>query len=420
MRRKHLLTGVLVATALVLAGCSTKAVDNSKGTAGSDGVKAGPGVSADTIKLGALVDLTAVFAANSKSILQGANLFWNDLNADGGVCGRKVELQVADHAYDPQKGLSVYRDMSSNVLAISPILGSSVITALVPSFQQDHMTAAMAAWTSDVLPNPYLQITGTTYDVEMINAIDYLIQQQRLKPGDTIGHIYFVGDFGGSALKGSLFAAGKHNLKVVQQQIKPSDTDLSAQVGQLKAAGVKAILLSAGSPQTASVASVAAAVGLDVPIIGNGPIFTPELLNTPAKDALEKQVMTVSSIAPPSYDAPGVKKFLTEFQKANPGTQPTQNGSMYGYAAAQIMSVVLQKACENKDLTRDGVQTALHALSGYDSQGTVAGRLGYTDPSVPPTRMVYLSKVDASAPGGLSVVGTPYESETAKEYTFRS
>ena len=79
------------------------------------------------------------------------------------------------------------------------------------------MTAAMAAWTSDVLPNPYLQITGTTYDVEMINAIDYLIQQQRLKPGDTVGHIYFVGDFGGSALKGSLFAAGKHNLVVVER-----------------------------------------------------------------------------------------------------------------------------------------------------------------------------------------------------------
>lgn len=419
MSKKQLLTGLLVATALVLSGCSTKAADNSDGAAGSDGVKTGPGVTADTITLGALVDLTAVFAANSKSILQGANLFWDDLNARGGVCGRKVELQVADHGYDPQKGLSAYRDMSSKVLAISPVLGSSVITALVPSFEQDNMTAAMAAWTSDVLPNPHLQITGTTYDVEMINAIDYLIQQQQLKPGDSIGHIYFVGDFGGSALKGSLFAAKKHNLKVVQQQIKPSDTDLSAQVTQLKAAGVKAILLSAGSPQTASVASVASAVGLDVPIMGNGPIFTPELLNTPAKDALEKHVMTVSSVAPPSYDAPGVKKFLTEFQKANPDTQPTQNGSMYGYAAAQIMSVVLQKACENKDLTRDGVQAALHSLSGYDSQGTVAGTLGYTDPSVPPTRMVYISKVDASASGGLSTIGKPFESETAKEYDFR-
>lgn len=410
--RRRAIVGIAAALALAAAGCG-KAEEQG---GGSDEV--GPGVTDDTIRIGALVDLTAVFAPNSKAIVQGTNLYWDKVNADGGVCERQIELDVQDHAYDPQKAVSLYRGMSSDVLMISPVLGSSVMTALLPSFEEDNMVVGMAAWTSEVLPNEHIQITGGTYDVEMINAIDYLMQEHGLQEGDSVGHIFFEGDFGGNAVEGTEYAADELGLEVVKQQIKPTDTDLSAQVNSLKRAGVKAILLSAGSPQTASVASVASSVGLDVPIVGNAPIFTPDLLQNPAAAAIERNVYVSSALAPPSLEAESSQEFLSAWQEEYPNEQPIQNGSMYGYAAAQIMHQVLESACENDALTRDGVLEALRSIDSYDPGGTVAGTLDYTDPSQPPTRLVYISKAEADAPGGLTAVGEPFASDLAQSYEF--
>ena len=87
-----------------------------------------------------------------------------------------------------------------------------------------------AGWTSDVLPSKNVAIAGTTYDIEAINAVDFLMKEHGVKSGDTIGHLYFEGDYGENALKGSKYAAGKHGLKIVEQKITPADTDMTGQV----------------------------------------------------------------------------------------------------------------------------------------------------------------------------------------------
>ena len=409
--RRPLIAGVCLALALAAAGCGKAEEQNSSGGGGSNG----PGVTDKTITLGALMDLTKVFAAGSKGILEGTNLYWDSVNADGGVCGRQVKLDVQDHGYDPQKAVSLYRDMSPNVLSVM-VLGSPVISALKPSFDQDNMLVTMAAWTSTVLPDPHFIISGATYDIESINALDWLTREHGLKKGDTVGIVYFEGDYGGNSLKGAQYAADKLGITLTPYQIKPSDTDLSAQVNSMKDAGVKAILVGAAAPQTASVASVASSIGLDVPIVGNDPSFGAGLLSTPAAPALEKNFYLSGSVAPPSLDADSVKKFLTAFQKAHPDEQPDQNGAMYGYATGQIVHEVLSKSCD--DLTRDGVLKSLRSLTNYDSGGSVAGTLDFSDPASPPTREVYISQADGSAPGGLKKVSDAFASDLAKQYTI--
>ncbi|MGY1813988.1 ABC transporter substrate-binding protein [Blastococcus sp. SYSU D00820] len=411
--RRPLAISTALALALVATGCG-KAEEQSGG--GGGGGAAGPGVTDDTITLGALVDLTAVFAANSRSILEGSNLYWDQVNADGGVCGRQVELRVEDHQYDPQTAVSLYREMAPEVLGIAHLLGSSVITALQPSIEEDGMVTGMAAWTSDVLPNPYFQITGATYDIETINAIDWLTQEQGLAEGDSIGIVHFEGDYGENSLAGAEYAAEELGLEVVAQQVTPADTDLSSQVGAFQSAGVSAIIVAGASPQTASVASVAASVGLDVPIVGNSPSFTPQLLGTPAGPALEANFYTSSSLAPPSLGEGRVTEFLEAYQAEYPDQQPIQNGSMFGYATAGILHEALEGACD--DLSREGLLASLRSIENYDPEGTVAGTLDYTDESVPPSRTTYISKADSAAPGGLTVVGEPVTSELAESYTF--
>ncbi len=48
---------------------------------------------------------------------------------------------------------------------------------------------------------------GTTYDLEIVNGLAYLQQQGLIADGDTIGHIYIDGEYGGNGLKGSQYYA---------------------------------------------------------------------------------------------------------------------------------------------------------------------------------------------------------------------
>ena len=92
--RRGLLGSVAVALALVVAACGKGgAEDNSGGSAssGEAAVKIGPGATADTITLGYLPDLSGVFAPNGKSMMEGANLYWDAKNKAGGICGRQVK-----------------------------------------------------------------------------------------------------------------------------------------------------------------------------------------------------------------------------------------------------------------------------------------------------------------------------------------
>jgi ABC-type branched-subunit amino acid transport system substrate-binding protein len=397
---------------LLLTACNKA---TSGGTTAS-GVKTGPGVTDSTIKLGSMVDLTAVFAPLSKSVVQGTQLFWKQQNDAGGVCGRKVEVVVKDHGYDPQKAVSVYRELASDVLGMQTVLGSPVISALRSAIDQDNMYVGLAGWPASVLGDQHIQLLGTTYDVEAITGLDFLMRSKGIKSGDKVGHVYFEGDFGENALKGSQYLAGKSGVTIVGQKVKASDTDMSAQVAAMRNAGVKAILVSTGPTQTASVAGVAKSVGLSVPIVANGPGFTPQLLSSPAGPALKENLYVVSSMAPPSLDAPAAKQLQTAFSAAYPDAVPTQVGSLFGYVQAKVTGEILRKACDNKDLTRAGLLSALHQISGLDTGGLVAGTLDYTKSGEPPSRTVYICQVDASVPGGLKAIGGPVQAEAAKAY----
>ena len=404
-----------VALALAVGACG-KGGDDSGGGGGSGGVKTGPGATADTITLGYLPDLSGVFAPNGKSMMEGANLYWDAKNKDGGICGRKVEVTVQDTGYDPQKAVAAYRQMSGDVIGLGLVLGSSITSALLPSVEQDGMFLNFAGWTSDILPNENVAIAGTTYDVEAINAVDFLMKEKGVKSGDAIGHLYFEGDYGENALAGSKFAAGEHDLKIVEQKITPAETDMTGQVAAFRRAGVKAILFSAAPPQAASLAGVAASQKLDVPIVANGPGWTPQLLTTPAAKALAANYYVVSSMAPLSVQGDGVQEFLSAYEAKYPKGTPSSNGSLYAYAGAQIADAALTKACENKDLTRKGVLDALRSLDALDTGGTVAGSLDFTDPAQPPSRLVYFAKVSKDAPGGLESLGEPATAPEAESY----
>ncbi len=417
---------VLASAALATTFVACGDDDDDAGSGGSSGatettaaspdeVKTGRGVTDTTIRLGSLTDTSGVFAGLGVPLNEGNQLFWNKQNAAGGVCGRTVELDIKDHGYDPQKAVSLYREIGPNVLALNQMLGSVMTAALIPQFQKDQMLSILAGWPSQLLANPNIIIAGATYDLEMINLVDYMVEEGKLKEGDKVGHIYFEGEYGENAFTGSTYAAEQQGLEIVEQKIKATDNDMTAQISTFKREGVKAILMSTGPRQTASAAGVAAATGLNVPIGGSGPSFDPALLETPAGKALEANFITSAGTAPYSYDAPGVEEVREAYLEEFPQGQPKYSVTA-GYAESKLMYEILNKACELGDLTPEGLQTAVRQVDSVDLGGLVAGNLDFSEIGQPPSRAVYIAKVDPEADGGVTVDGGPRTSENAEAY----
>ena len=359
---------LLLALALGASACSTKSTDTaSSGASGAaGGVKTGPGVTADSISLGVLTDLSGTFAALGKTVTQGNQLGVDEINAAGGVCGRQIKLVTRDYGYDVQKGVSLYAEVAPQVGGMLQMLGSPLTTALLDTFASDHMLSATATWASSLLKSNDIQISGATYDIEMINGVSYFMDKGLVKKGDKIGHIYFEGEYGSNGLKGSEYAAEKFGLTVVKQQVKATETDMTASVGALKAAGVKAIMLTVGPKQTASAVGVAAASGLKVPFLGNNPVYSPLLLNTAAGPALEANLYVSASATPLSADNPAAKKVLAAFRTKYP-KDPSNAGVTYGYGVAKIYQQTLKAACDKKDLSREGIEAAFRTLTNVET-----------------------------------------------------
>jgi ABC-type branched-subunit amino acid transport system substrate-binding protein len=399
---------VAAAVALVLAGCSSKAENDSDN--GSGNVATDIGVDGDTITLGVLTDLTGVFAALGKDITNANTLYWKKNK----VCDRyAVKLDVQDTGYVPQQGVQLYSSIKSKVLAMQQTIGSPINAALAKDYQADKIVNFPSAWGETLTDIPGTGVPGATYDVEIANGYDYMFDKGLIKSGYTVGHIYFEGEYGETGLAGTKFVAKKKGLRVVEAQIKATDQDMSAQVSQLKAKGVNAIVLTVSPTQTASVAAAAQAQGLDVPILGSNPVFAPGLLQGPTATWLKSHLYIAAPVA--GFDRhPDV---FQEYSSAYPETKSVSAGVLLGYGMAEIMKQVLDAACESDDLTRQGVLEAFQKLKNIDTGGLLVPIDSFTLRRSPSLQSFIAQPADVR--GGAKTVQAAFEGEFAKDLAGR-
>ncbi len=407
-----MLAGAL-ASAMVLAGCGSTADQTTEAGAGAGGVTTDVGVDDTTITLGVMGDNTGPFKNLGAGLNAGNQLWADDVNAAGGICDRQIALEVVDHGYKADTAKTLYPQLEPKVLGMVQLLGSPVLAALKQNLIDDNMLAAPASWSSEVLNNPSIMMIGTTYDLEIVNGLAYMQQQGLIADGDTIGHIYIDGEYGGNGLKGSQYYAQQHGMTVREAKITSTDNDLTGIVTGLRGDGVKAIVLTTTPSQTASALAANSALGLNVPVLGNNPTFDPALLDSPAADALGNLYVAASS-PPFSSQTPKAVEVANAYKESYPGS-PLNAGVHTGYVEGMVWQAVLERACENGDLSRAGVAEALTTLDAVNTEDLVT-ELDYSSPGSPPTRGVYIAQVDPAAEGGLTEVAPLFTAPEAEGY----
>ncbi len=196
MHRTAFLTAAALVAVMALGACGDDDESTTAALAAADGVKTGPGVTDSTITLGVLTDQSGVFKDFGRALDAGHKIWVDEINAAGGICERQVQLETRDHGYKADVAKLLFPDMEPKIAAFIDLLGSPVVAALQQDLKDTQATAVVGSFSSVLLENPYLLLPSTSYDIDMINGLSYLLKKKIINSGDTVGHIYLEGELG--------------------------------------------------------------------------------------------------------------------------------------------------------------------------------------------------------------------------------
>ncbi len=367
--KKAFFTSVLILTTvlLVLSGCASSSSSTS-----SSGIKADKGVdlATKTINLAILSPFSGPVAAPiGNPLARGVEVFFKHVNDNGGIDGFKVNLIEKDTQYNPQLEVQLYNQIHNQVLMIADSLGTPTTFAIKDLAAQDHMLVSGATLSSALANEKYLVLVGTPYRLQVENAFDYVVNKLGVKNPAT-GIIYQNDDYGQDGLTGYKEAVKVYGLHDVgQASYAVTDTDFTAQVSQMKAAGAKYVFLTTLPTVTAKIIGTGAALGYNPQWILQSPAFSTLLLGVPSLVPLLSKAWIVSQGATwGDTSKPGMAQLLADVKKYAPDQKP-DGFFEFGYTESYITYAILKKAADNGDLTRDGVFNAFESLKNVDLGG---------------------------------------------------
>ena len=422
MRPSILAVAAVAATSLALGACGTGDADEtSSGNAATGSLKTGPGVDASnkTIRVGDLTALSGPAAALGKPVAAGHTAYFEAFNARGGIDGWTIELAVEDTGYQPQQHVQAYNALKGDI-AILNSFGSPTTKAIQPLFQREKLVTIPASFDSIWGDDPTVAPVGTPYSIDVANALDYVTEAgaKKLK----IGIVYQNDEYGADGLRG--FDAAKQALGFTdagRQSYKPGDTDFTAQVQKLKAAGAEAVVVTALPSATGPIVGTAATLGFTPQWILQGPSYIEQLITedgtvagkpTPVAAALEGAIVTSFSAPWGADDAPGMEQLIAD-QKRFAAEQTPSIYFALAYAQGKVVEEIVRKAIESGDLTREGILEAKENLGQVDLGG-ITPAVTYTAKGGPPSRETLITEIDPQVPGFLTVIEADHGSEVAE------
>jgi ABC-type branched-subunit amino acid transport system substrate-binding protein len=420
-----------VIVALTVAACGTGSSGGGGGGAKtSGGIKVGPGVDAKTktINAGVLSPLSGPVQVIGAPLTAGQQTYFSYLNHHGGIDGWKVNLIERDTKYDPQTEVQDFNQISGQVAFLAQSLGSPTTSAIRSMVDSMHMVTGAAAQDSQFTTDPVMAVIGTPYAVDDANALDYVVKQKGLRNAK-IGIIYQDDAYGQDGLRGYDQALKTYHFhSVAEATYAATDTDFTAQVQKMRAAGAQYVLLVAVPTAAGTIVGTAASEGYTPHWIFQGPAWSEYLMSstgvpsgkpTPIAKALTATTWVLGYEAQwGDMSAPGMAQFLALTKQYAPKQIPDYY-YMYGYCEAEVEAAILRKAIADKDLTRQGILNAKLHL-GTVNLGGLMPPVTYTTTPGPAARETEISAVDPSVPGYLKVIRPFFESTAAREMVFGS
>lgn len=347
---------------------------------------AGGAASAQDINVATVGPMTGQYAVFGEQLRRGAALAVEDINARGGVLGRKLKLEVGDDACDPKQAVAVAHQLAARKMALiaGHYCSSSSIPASAVYFESNVLQISPAssapAFTDDAVRKKWRNVFRTygRDDAQGLFAGRYLAERFK---GRSVAVIHDKSAYGKGLADETRNAMARGGLKeAMYEAINQGEKDFSALVTKMKRGRVDAIYFGGYHTEAGLLVRQAREQGMTAVMISGDAIVTDEYWKIAGK-AAEGTLMT---FAPDPRLDPAAKDIVARFKAQ--GYDP-EGYTLYTYAAFQVWAAAVEKF---RSLRTGDVSTALR----MDVFDTVIGRIDFDDKGdvIDPKYVLYVWK----------------------------
>jgi branched-chain amino acid transport system substrate-binding protein len=366
----HLRLGVFSAALAILAATSAQAAEQAKYDTGA---------TATEIKIGNIMPYSGPASAYGV-IGKTEAAYFNKINAEGGINGRKINFISYDDGYSPPKTVEQARKLveSDEVLLIFNSLGTPPNTAIQKYMNSKKVPQLFVAtgatkW-NDPKDFPWTMGWQPNYQSESQIYAKYILKNY---PNGKIGVLYQNDDYGKDYVKGLKDGLGAKaaSMIVAEESYETTEPTIDSHIVRLKASGAD-LFFNVTTPKFAAQAikKLNEIEWKPVHILNNvsasiGSVMKPAgfensqgiISSTYLKDATDPQWK----------DDPAIKAWNAFLDKYYPEANRTDASVMYAYIVAQGLEHVL-KACGN-DLTRENIMKQAANIRDFEPLGLLPG-----------------------------------------------
>jgi len=317
---------------------------------------AAPGRAQDTIKIPNIIELSGGGATVGANWKNGSAMAVEEINAAGGILGKKLVLENVDTGSDPGKArAAVQRALDDKPIAIfGPIYSGSVSATLKMTADAEvPQIIGGEAGPLTAQGSKYIFRTSFGQNVSMPKIANYLRDGVKAK---SVAVVFVNNDFGKGgrdAIKKELDSRG---IKVVaDQSTEAGQADFAADVVKLKGANADAVFVYLNEEESARFLIEAKKQGLDKPMIGETTLLGQKVIDL-AKDAANGAKGHVGLTV--DADIPAVQAFSKKFEALY--KYRSDHNGMKGYFAPYMLKAAAEKAGK---LDAKAIAAALHGLT---------------------------------------------------------
>jgi branched-chain amino acid transport system substrate-binding protein len=321
---------------------------------------------AQAVKIANIVELSGAGATSGTNFKDGVQLAVKEINAAGGILGRKIETTIADTQSNPgvAKGLA-QKAIDDGVFAVfGPVFSGSILVSMAETRKAEipNFTGGEAAAITKQ-GNPYIFRTSFTQDTAMPKIARYIANGLKAK---SLALIYVNNDYGKGGRESLIKALEPLGVKVTTDvSTDQAQVDFSAAVLRARQSNADAIFVYLNEEESARALRELRKQGVTKPIVGETTLVGQkviELAGEASNGAIAHVGLTVDA------PMPAMRAFRAKFEKEYKYT-PDHNG-IKGYTGVYVLKAAIEKAGK---FDRKAVAQAMHGLkvSAAKEQGVI-------------------------------------------------
>ncbi len=327
------------------------------------------GVNEKEILLGQSCALSGPAEALGKGMQTGLNAYFAEMNAKGGIKGRKIRLISRDDGYEPDRAIKNTRDLieKEKVFLLIGEVGTPTSKAVVPIAEEAKVPFFGPFTGAEFLRNPFkkyvINVRGSYYQ-EMEKLAQFLVDTKGLKK---IACFYQNDGYGQAGLSGIEIALEKRKLKLVSTGTYERNT-VAVKSGLLKIRKAKpdAVVMVGAYKPCAEFIKLAKKVGMKDTIYCNISFVGAEALRKELGTAGEGSIISQVVKFPWDKSVPLIKEYSEAMKKYQPSSK-IGFVSLEGYMVGKLFCMVAESL--KNDFTRESFISAVSTIGTFDLGG---------------------------------------------------